>query len=82
MRVLFIVLALHGGIGSGAELEKFSFEREAMGTRFSVVAYGENRDTVKKAAYKAFEICEVSRCSHAVLLVRRREQPHWLHSMP
>lgn len=38
--------------------EKFSFERELMGTRFTIVCYAEDRVAVEKAAQAAFEIAE------------------------
>lgn len=38
--------------------EKFSFERELMGTKFSIVCYADDRVAVEKAARTAFEIGE------------------------
>jgi thiamine biosynthesis lipoprotein len=40
------------------ELIKFSFERELMGTRFTIVCYANDEDAVEKAAKSAIEIGE------------------------
>lgn len=40
------------------EVGKFSFERELMATRFTIVCYADDKDAVEKAAKSAFEIGE------------------------
>ncbi len=46
-------------IGNGLVLaEKFTFERDLMGTRFTIVCYADDADAVAKAAKSAYEIAE------------------------
>jgi len=45
-------------LAAAGAVEKFSFERPLMGTRFSVVCYAERREVAEKAAEKAFSKAE------------------------
>ncbi len=55
--LLYLYLALTLA-ASGGELKRFSFQRDLMGTRFSITCYGENETTAEIAATLAFVRCE------------------------